>query len=405
MRSRVLSALFLLVLFVSAWVVAARNSVYTFPSGASFIYPTDWDIIERDDGVDVANDRTFVRVLDDVLLSSLDIGGDDLESILESYMGARHGSAGWDAADAEEVELDTRTALTYEYRVGDNRGLVVTVPFANGSFGVVDALSKAGRLRDEGDILDIAESFNSGEAVVSSDGADCTVSTDAADTVRVRVGPGENRTSIAFLPTGQDFIVQGKATADDDSLWYKLDKAEVAPNKAVNEVWVAVAEVESVGNCDAVVDVNAPPIVPIINAPPPTAAPSGETQSGGETQPSTTSGGTTPQSGSWTLSLNAVTNASCTGISNVSFPTSEVYGVMSVRVNISISGDSLRLNDAVLSRTGPNSFQGSVTLAPGLYVTIVTVVQSPTLITGAIVEGFTLEGRSCNASTDFTMTR
>src|SRR6185369_1292491 len=96
----------------------------------------------------------------------------------------------------------------------------------------------------------------------------CTVSTSRDDTVHVRVGPGENRTSIVFLTAGSSFKVLGQAKAKDGSKWWKLDKSEVAPNKAANEVWVKQDDVKPKGDCDKVVDVNAPPVVPISNAPP-----------------------------------------------------------------------------------------------------------------------------------------
>ena len=43
----------------------------------------------------------------------------------------------------------------------------------------------------------------------------CTASTPDARTVNVRVGPGENRTSVAFLPANVDVAVTGQAEDDD----------------------------------------------------------------------------------------------------------------------------------------------------------------------------------------------
>jgi len=48
----------------------------------------------------------------------------------------------------------------------------------------------------------------------------CTVRTDSANTISVRVGPGGNRTVFAFLPADQDFAVLGQAEADDGGLWW-----------------------------------------------------------------------------------------------------------------------------------------------------------------------------------------
>src|SRR5262245_10936828 len=91
----------------------------------------------------------------------------------------------------------------------------------------------------------------------------CTVSTDEANTVRLRVGPGANRTSFAFLPADEAFAVLGKAQDDDGGLWWKVDRQEVAPKKSAAEAWVSDEDVTKAGDCDAVQDVNVPPIIPI----------------------------------------------------------------------------------------------------------------------------------------------
>lgn len=53
--------------------------------------------------------------------------------------------------------------------------------------------------------------------------ANCTVSTDQARTVRVRVGFGENRTVVTFLPIDTEFAVVGQNTDDSGATWYALD--------------------------------------------------------------------------------------------------------------------------------------------------------------------------------------
>lgn len=93
----------------------------------------------------------------------------------------------------------------------------------------------------------------------------CTVSTSLDRTVRLRVGPGLNRSSIAFLPADRQFDVQGQLEDDDDAVWYQLDKFEAAPQRAeqVNEIWVAADDVTESGDCDQVGFSAAPPIIPI----------------------------------------------------------------------------------------------------------------------------------------------
>ncbi|MBZ0304017.1 MAG: hypothetical protein K8J31_30035 [Anaerolineae bacterium] len=91
----------------------------------------------------------------------------------------------------------------------------------------------------------------------------CVIRTEEKDSVRVRVGPGVNRTAVAFLAAETDFVVQGEALGHNDTLWYRLDKDEAAPRKLINEAWVAAAEVTPSGDCEAVSVVAAPPIIPI----------------------------------------------------------------------------------------------------------------------------------------------
>jgi hypothetical protein len=89
----------------------------------------------------------------------------------------------------------------------------------------------------------------------------CTVQTDQANTVTVRVGPGENRGAIMYLPTNQPFKILGQATANDGSLWWELDKQEVAPDRSANEVWIAQNDVSANGSCNNIEVVEAPPII------------------------------------------------------------------------------------------------------------------------------------------------
>jgi hypothetical protein len=97
--------------------------------------------------------------------------------------------------------------------------------------------------------------------------ASCTISTDKARTVQIRVGPGTNRSVYTFLPANQAFAVLGQAEAADGGLWWKLERTEVAPNSLANEAWVTQDEVETAGNCDGVSDAVPPPLIPFDASP------------------------------------------------------------------------------------------------------------------------------------------
>jgi len=96
----------------------------------------------------------------------------------------------------------------------------------------------------------------------------CTIIATEADVI-TRVGPGNNRGSFVYLEPNKPIPVTGKKIVDED-IWWQLDKFEVSSAaSSVLELWVAEALVTEQGDCESVIDVDAPPIIRI----PPTAAP------------------------------------------------------------------------------------------------------------------------------------
>jgi uncharacterized surface protein with fasciclin (FAS1) repeats len=152
----------------------------------------------------------------------------------------------------------------------------------------------------------------------ASSGEACIVSTADADTVQVRVGPGENRGVVAFLPANVEFEVLGQANDNDGNVWFKLDKEEATPRRSNAEAWVAADDVETSGNCDDVLDVNAPPVIPIVVQP--TANPDA---SGEEEAPVATN--IQPNAGSWTVTWSSTTNVTCGGETTAT-PTADIFG-------------------------------------------------------------------------------
>lgn len=155
--------------------------------------------------------------------------------------------------------------------------------------------------------------------------ASCFVITDSSRTIRVRVGPGENRTSVTFLPVEEEIPVLGETEDDDGNLWYRLDKELAAPGRAINEAWIAVEndDLETIGDCDDVGDATAPPIIPIITQAPPTSDNVDEASDDDETA---IVEGSRPSNGDWTLGWNGTTNVSCVGTDNVIVSTTEIFG-------------------------------------------------------------------------------
>lgn len=75
-------------------------------------------------------------------------------------------------------------------------------------------------------------------------------------------GPGENRGTYKYLDPTLDVTVTGKKIIDG-VVWWQLDKDDVPGSAAaVLELWVNESAVEESGDCNSVVDVDAPPIIP-----------------------------------------------------------------------------------------------------------------------------------------------
>lgn len=295
--------------------------------------------IEAQDLIDIPDFTTqalLYHVLEEIILS------EDLEDemALETLSG-----------DSILVTVNDEDEDAIEVLLNENTTVIATdIEASNGIVHVIDAV-----------LLPTA-----GEA--------CTVSTSQARYTRVRVGPGENRTSVTFMPENIDIEVLGRTENDDGSVWYQVDKEAAASGRSINEAWVADSEVETTGNCSNVADAAAPPIIPIINRPPPAppsdsggddssedSSDSGETDSGGETAPAAV--GSLPNSGSWTFYYNEFTNASCEGTGNVPIPTADIVGAGGMTDSISVvrtSASSFNFYGTAMEHIGNGVYYGSV---------------------------------------------
>lgn len=72
--------------------------------------------------------------------------------------------------------------------------------------------------------------------------------------VKLRVGPGSNRGEIGTLRSTASYPVLGWANDPDGLPWWKLDAGEQAS-------WVAKADVQTIGACSDVVQVEPPPLI------------------------------------------------------------------------------------------------------------------------------------------------
>jgi uncharacterized surface protein with fasciclin (FAS1) repeats len=237
----------------------------------------------------------------------------------------------------------------------------------------------------------------------------CLVSTTEVDTVRVRVGPGENRTSVSFLPANEEFEPLGQTEDDSGNIWFQLDKEEAALGRSINEAWVAADELDTTGDCSAIGEAAAPPIIPITNLPPPVSNTGGgdtggrgDTGGGGQAATDTS---TLPASGTYTITLAGTSHVSCAGTSSVPFSTVELTGWTSDRFSVRSSAQSISIGADVMTYAGPGYYTGQFTDIPGEVATVQLFLRDSRSFTGRLNFSFTIDGRGCSAGTDFSASR
>jgi hypothetical protein len=422
-----------LVLMLFAAPVAAQKQVNTLSAvvelsnGYTVVLPDGWELDSLDDDIAVfVNDDATIMLFDPTVVANLfdgDTFNDPADGLIAAYDAFYD-----DQLDDSEIDNDDFAgfdAALWEFSEGSRRdGVFILAQLDDEAAVAFDIVTPAGEIDDaldaaaeilaslRGDGVSIAADPAAEEPItVAVSDEPCVVSTDSADTVRLRVGPGENRTSVAFLPAGVEVDVVGRFTADDGSEWFRLDKDQAAPRSAANEIWVLRDDVDESGGCDAVVDASAPPVVPITNAPPPAppASDSGSPAADSETT-TTSSGGIVPLAGTWTFNFARQSNASCVGYENAVWPTNETWsnwteadftwrGTLTVQgTNIVFDGDVYRLN-------GTNSYVGSFNRLDGFSNQIYLNFTSPTTLSGQFTGNFTYEGAACSATTTFSGSR
>lgn len=292
-RPLIFGLIIAILMSVGLVTIAQDDEMTTFAfesSDVSIMFPEDWEQNTDDDGIVLlSTDGVTMMVYDAVTLADV-LGVEDAtsaEDVLETAIdGLPLDDIDVDAGNAKAVELGDREVLRVAFATDDNDGAITVLPLDDESFGLVMFMIDSEADEELASVVDaVVESFMIAEAEAS--GEVCTVSTDAAATVQIRVGPGFNRTVIAFLPAQIEFTAQGQTTDDDGNVWFRIPREEAAPTKAVNETWVAADDVDQAGDCGNVADAAAPPLIPIRVAQP-TAVPQVATDTTGDTPADTT---------------------------------------------------------------------------------------------------------------------
>ncbi len=254
------TVLALLALSLPAAVALAQGGEETeaYEGRFSFTYPSGWVLKEvTEDLVLLTQPGATITFYGhgylQAALASLDF--EDPPQLLAAFLGEE----GLAPADPDP---DPQAGALAAARLGpvdaDRLGLALLFALHDGQWLVVTLLADADALQAVA--LDFAAIVSTIGPLASQAAEPCTISTDQVQAVRVRVGPGVNRTAITFLPANTPFAVLGQAQAADGSLWWKLDKEQVAPHTAAAELWVAQDDVTAQGDCDAVGQAATPPI-------------------------------------------------------------------------------------------------------------------------------------------------
>lgn len=89
----------------------------------------------------------------------------------------------------------------------------------------------------------------------------CYVLTDRENEIEVRVGPGKDRGVFGYFPANQDIRVIGKAYDSENVVWWEIDKSQIPGGTEADTLWVNSDDVGEKGDCLAVGQVEAPPVI------------------------------------------------------------------------------------------------------------------------------------------------
>ena len=421
----------LLLLPMSAYAQnSAAAQTVDLLNGYSISLPLDWTVLRGSGGIYTARStdltlKIFTPAVIDSLTTDISANTNVTDALVTLYA-LPPTVVAIAKSDVEKTRYGERVAAVYtDTDASDSDQLAVVVAMPGGLPGYLLFSADKGELDSQQEtITSIVTSFvqtgvpaadsastghglGIGEAASSdssaSDGTstvNCTVSAESADAAQLRVGPGTNRGAISFLPVNIDVAVTGRIVLNDKSVWYQLDKNEAAPKgTAAAELWVAATSVTATGDCDHVGETSAPPVIPGSIAPPP----ANNSSASGDAGSANTAPGALPTAGTWIMTINATTNASCQGYENVPIPSTEVFDSLTFTFSMYIiNSSSFNYGDDVFTRiSGTNSFSGSFTFDDGTNAQIRFDLTSPTSMFGQAVTNFTDSGTPCSATALF----
>lgn len=226
----------------------------------------------------------------------------------------------------------------------------------------------------------------------------CYISAPAGEQVRLRVGPGFNRGALTYLPGG-DYLVLGQAEDEDEQIWFKLNKDDVAPERSAREVWVQKIDVEQRGGCNAVADAFAAPLIPIpvvengVVTVRTNGIPPGE-------------GDIVPVAGGYTLSYGTWGASSCMNGDQRAFAVGEEQGQlkpMSGPLQIWEDGASFTFEGIIFEREAVGSYLGQVQFGNGKVEYFRLFPRSGYYLEGQRTQNISAGGDRCSVSVPITL--
>jgi hypothetical protein len=311
-----------------------------------------------------------------------------------------------EADDLETAEIDGVDAVFWSYEDADSvedaviSGEVYWVT-VDGASLFIDVYAEESVFADSAEAVDaLLVGVQLGEAEdVETEAVACFVSTETARTATVRVGPGTNRTSLLFLNVGTDYPVTGRFVAENETVWYQLDKQVVDPNTSAAELWVAQSDVNETGDCDLVGEASAPPIRPIV----PSAPADGSTVDGSTAQP-----GTVPQNGQWVITFADRGVASCIGTGSIDYEARQALGgqmsTPASPLTVAQGGASFDYDGFTFNLVSPGNYFGSININRSVFMIRVNVVNTGFMTGEAVIDVPTVFSR-CSATIGITIAR
>ena len=315
-KSSLLSIVIMGVMALLSWsIVSAQNpsvdlsQFYRSPNASNFLafnYPAGWVITEDTNFTQVSdpNGSISISFYTEALTTSIINLSDDERDGINTFFQV----LGINYTGATTVDIDGQTYVggfnldngQADYTLlGIGRGFAppgwvyihvsgTAIDILGGTDTFMAIINTFGTLQTTSGTTTQAQPPASNPAAITSvpiATTPCLIRATQANATEIRVGPGTNRGVLRYLPANQDFTVVGTANAaNDNSLWWRIDKNEAAAGQAANETWVADRQVTTSGDCAAVGTVAAPPII----RQRPTAVP---TTTGGNTGGGNTGGG------------------------------------------------------------------------------------------------------------------